>query len=144
MNAVYAGETSNLSVRREVLRFASGNLKNFFKRFFYNYILRDFNLASVLALLGLPLFLFGIIFGFVRWIDSIESGIPATAGTVMVAALPIIIGLQMLLSALSFDFSNVPDRPLCKLDTTPAVESPPLNTAVNRLPKEDPTARANH
>ena len=43
--------------------------------------------------------------------QRIESN-AATAGTVMIAALPIIIGLQMILSALNYDVEDVPTTPL--------------------------------
>ena len=55
---------------------------------------------------------FGIVFGIVSWNESINIGIEATAGTVMLAALPTIIGLQLSLSALSFDIKNNPTIPV--------------------------------
>ena len=47
-------------------------------------------------------------FGAYHWIDSIASARPATAGTVMVAVLPIILGVQMLLQALTLEVQNSP------------------------------------
>lgn len=47
--------------------------------------------------------------GFVR------SGIPAPTGTVMLAVLPIILGTQLLLSAISYDIGNRPAEPLRNL-----------------------------
>ncbi|QDH69018.1 hypothetical protein [Marilutibacter alkalisoli] len=47
-------------------------------------------------------------FGLRQWLDSAGSGTPATAGTVMLAALPVILGAQMLLSWLNFDVSAEP------------------------------------
>ena len=82
------------------------------KRLFYAYLLRDFNLASVLMLIGIPLILAGASFGAVKWAHSIRTGELATAGTVMVAALPVVVGLQMILSALNYDISNVPRQPI--------------------------------
>jgi dolichol-phosphate mannosyltransferase len=112
IDAVYRGETSNLSPARQVLPFLRGHVGNFAKRCFYSYLLRDFNLASVLTLLGVPMILGGVSFGAVKWVNSIRTGELATAGTVMVAALPILVGLQMLLAALSYDISNVPRQPI--------------------------------
>ena len=89
--------TSSLSIRRTVLPFLFGHMRNFAKRIVYSYFVRDFNVASIMMLLGVPLFLFGTTFGIVRWYISGSSHMPATAGTVMIAALPIIIGLQMIL-----------------------------------------------
>jgi glycosyltransferase involved in cell wall biosynthesis len=112
MDAVYCGETSNLSAPRQILPFLRGHIVNFAKRFLYTYLLRDFNLASVLTLIGVPLILGGASFGALKWGISIRTGELATAGTVMVAALPIVVGLQMILAALSYDISNVPRQPI--------------------------------
>jgi glycosyltransferase involved in cell wall biosynthesis len=112
MNAAYGGETSNLSPARQIVPFLRGHLVNCGRRFLYAYLLRDFNLASVLTLIGMPLILAGASFGAVKWVHSIRTGELATAGTVMVAALPVIVGLQMILSALNYDISNVPRQPI--------------------------------
>ena len=87
---------------------ALGHTKNFFKRIFYTYFLRDFNIATLQLLAGLTLGLFGITFGLSAWSESIDSGIAASAGTVMLAGLTIMIGIQMLLGFLQHDISNQP------------------------------------
>lgn len=117
MKAVYEEEESNLKINKVVGPFLYGNAKNFIKRLVYDYFLRDFNIASILTLMGLPLFIGGVILGLFEWSLSLVTGIPATAGTVMIAALPIITGLQMLLSALNYDVATVPTKPV-----TPSLE----------------------
>ena len=112
MDSVYGNEVSNLSVRKQVLPFLRGHFVNFWKRVLYTYIVRDFNLASIMLLLGLPMMLLGAAFGLWAWLHSIRTGVPATAGTIMLAALPIIAGLQLLLSAVNYDISSVPRRPI--------------------------------
>jgi dolichol-phosphate mannosyltransferase len=112
MNALYAGERSNLSIQRILGPFLLGHLRNFIKRLAYNYYLRDFNIASIEWVLGPSLILFGVIFGLSNWSESAETGMTASAGTVMLSALPIIVGVQMLLSAINFDVQNVPRRPV--------------------------------
>lgn len=112
MDAAYCGEVSNLSARRQIVPFLRGHVVNFLRRFLYTYLLRDFNLASVLTLIGVPLILGGVSFGAAKWLNSIRTGELATAGTVMVAALPIVVGIQMILAALSYDISNVPRQPI--------------------------------
>jgi hypothetical protein len=82
------------------------------KRIFYNYLLRDFSLASVQLLAGSAMLLFGVVFGMVHWYDSLASGHIASTGTVMVAVLPIILGFQLLLNFLAFDMANEPKHPL--------------------------------
>jgi glycosyltransferase involved in cell wall biosynthesis len=118
MDALYQDETSHLSAGRVLLPFFFMNIRNIIKRFCYNYIVRDFNIASVMVIIGIPLFLFGVVFGIYEWIANADAGRPASAGTVMVAALPIIVGLQLLLTAMGFDLNNQPQAPLQKLTRT--------------------------
>ena len=80
--------------------------------FFYNYFLRDFQIASIEWVLGPILALGGFVFGLQSWVAGLAHNTPATAGTVMIAALPIIVGVQMLLGALNYDIQNTPQRPL--------------------------------
>jgi uncharacterized membrane protein len=89
-------------------------MRNFVKRIFYNYVLRNFSLGSITLPLGLLMLAFGSIYGLVRWIQSYESQEPATAGTVMLSALPIIIGIQLILNFLAQDVSSVPERAVHK------------------------------
>lgn len=112
MEALYGDEVSNLSVRHIFLPFLAGNLRNFAKRFFYNYVLRDFNAATVQTFLGLLLLFGGSVYGLTHWIDSAQHGVSTPAGTVMVAALPIMIGLQLLLAAMNYDVTVVPRQAL--------------------------------
>lgn len=63
-------------------------------------------------MLGLLLILFGSLWGAEHWLSSIISQQVASAGTVMLAVLPIIIGFQLLLSAIQFDMVNIPRKPL--------------------------------
>lgn len=112
MRAQYAGEPSSLSVRREMPHFLCGNLRNLCKRIAYNYFLRNFNYASLELLFGLPLLLFGILFGGSSWLSLRAQGAFASAGTVMLAALPVIMGFQLLLGFAGYDMANIPSEPL--------------------------------
>jgi hypothetical protein len=87
-------------------------MRNLFKRIVYNHFLRNFSIASVELLLGSLLLPFGVINGILGWMESASSGQPATAGTVMLAALPVIVGVQFILNYLAYDFSIVPTRPI--------------------------------
>ena len=115
MQSKYENEGSSLSIFKSVNEFGLKHLLNFFKRIIYNYFLRDFHLASLEWILGPCLLGYGLVFGIFKWNESIALGTSATAGTVMLAALPIIIGLQLLLSALNFDVDNKPLIPLQRL-----------------------------
>lgn len=108
MPARYADEESGLVVRRVALPFARGHLVNFAKRLFYNYYLRNFNVASIEIALAFPLIAFGTWIGATRWLEGSARDVPATAGTVMLAALPVLVGVQLLLAFFSYDTANVP------------------------------------
>ena len=112
MEARYGAERSSLKIRNVVIEFAFKHARNTAKRFCYSYFLRDFNIASIELALGSVLLGFGSVFGALKWAESSVTGIPTTAGTAMVAALPIIIGIQMLIAFLDFDTRNKPKTPL--------------------------------
>jgi glycosyltransferase involved in cell wall biosynthesis len=108
MPAVYGDEESGIVLRSVVGGFAWGHVRNTVKRIFYNYYLRDFNVASLEIPIGLAFVAFGLVFGIERWIAGGQSGVPSTTGTVMLAALPIILGVQLLLGFVTHDLSSMP------------------------------------
>ena len=112
MLAAYGDESSNLRIGRVVLPFLRGHARNFGKRIIYSYFLRDFSVASIELVLGTLMFAFGVVFGLDAWWASIRTGVPASTGTVMLAALPVILGTQLLLSFLAFDIAAAPSRPI--------------------------------
>lgn len=117
MPAIYRNERSNLKVAQVLLDFPRLFMSRIGKRFFYTYLLRDFNIGSLETLVGIPLVLFGAAFGALHWIQSVRTGQFTSTGTVMIAVLPIVIGVQLLLSAIGFDMANRPDLPLQRLDS---------------------------
>jgi glycosyltransferase involved in cell wall biosynthesis len=116
MAARYEGEPSSLRVGRVAVSFPAKYLCAAGKRLFYSYFLRDFNAASLQFLLAVVVGGAGVAFGIAKWIESTITGVPATPGTVMLAALPTLVAIQLLLSALQFDIGNVPREPLQHLD----------------------------
>jgi glycosyltransferase involved in cell wall biosynthesis len=108
MPAVYQGEPSSLVIRNVLGVFAWKHTVNTFKRIFYSYYLRSFNIASIEIVAGLAFLTFGVWFGVSEWIAGSRANVPATSGTVMVAALPVIVGVQLILAFLSYDLQNVP------------------------------------
>lgn len=115
MAAVYGDEISSMRIGRILPEFLVGNVVNFTKRVFYNYFLRGFTIASVELMAGTVLLAFGAIFGAVKWVESVESGITASTGTVMLSSLPIILGMQLLLSFLAYDMAGLPRRVVAPL-----------------------------
>jgi dolichol-phosphate mannosyltransferase len=114
MDAVYAGEVSSLRISQVLWEFPPKYAVRLVKRIFYTYFLRDFNACSLYLVAGSAMMAFGGVFGVREWVRSVETGVAATSGTVLLAALPVILGFQSLLAALSFDVVNVPSAPLCR------------------------------
>ena len=114
MRARYADETSSLKVTRVLAEFPLKYASRFAKRLFYAYFLRDFNAGSLQLVLGAIAGVAGLAYGLARWSQSIASGVPATSGEVMLAALPLLVGVQLLLGALNYDVQNIPREPLAR------------------------------
>lgn len=109
--ARYADEVSNLRIGAIVGPFALKHLRNFVQRVLGQYFVRDFTAASLELVAGLFLILFGIGYS-AHYVSTRTPGHAASAGVVMAAALPIILGAQLLLQAMNFDVLNVPTRPI--------------------------------
>jgi glycosyltransferase involved in cell wall biosynthesis len=114
MDASYGDEVSNLKISKIVTEFLAKHVRNFGKRIFYNYYLRNMSLASIELPLGLAMFVSGSVYGALNWVESSRAGVETPAGTVMLAALPMLMGLQLILAFLSNDIASVPKRPLQK------------------------------
>lgn len=110
MTAVYGDEISNLHIRKIFWPFLKGNLKNFCKRISYKYFLQDFNMASIELCFGLLLTTFGTVYGSINWFQNSLSDTSTPVGTIIIAALCIIVGFQLFLSFLSYDISNYPNK----------------------------------
>jgi len=108
--AKYGDEISNLNIKKVVLKFPMKIIKGFFKRIIFKYYIYNFNMVSVYLIIGFPMLVFGCLYGGFEWIKSINSGHVASAGTVMIAVLPIILGVQFLLQAINLDIENEPKR----------------------------------
>lgn len=112
MNAQYADEKSNMNLLRVLVAFPVYHTRNFVKRIFYNYFLRNFSVASLHLVFGLLLVIFGVVFGLWEWLKGAEMNVIASPGTVMLAALPVLLGTQLLMSFVGLDVASVPDSPL--------------------------------
>jgi len=111
MDAKYGAEISNLKISRVLFDFGFKHMRNTFKRVFYNYFLRDLSLASIELLLGSAFIAVGSAMGLWFWAQSAQTGVTASAGSVMLVALQIIVGLQLILGFLAYDIASVPRRP---------------------------------
>jgi dolichol-phosphate mannosyltransferase len=114
MDASYSTEVSNLKIRNIVGEFLWKHIRNFGKRVVYNYYLRDVSLASIQLPLGLFMLLGGASYGGINWYEYGEQNITTPPGTVILAALPVLLGIQFILAFLSHDISSTPLRPIHK------------------------------
>lgn len=108
MHAKYAEEKSSLEIKKVIGEFLMKHIRNFLKRIFYNYYLRDLSLASIELPLGVLLLIGGISYGGYHWIESAQVGVNTPAGTVMLAALPILMGVQFIMAFIGYDIAQVP------------------------------------
>jgi glycosyltransferase involved in cell wall biosynthesis len=110
--ARYADEHSSLSPLRVLFEFPPRLVWGLARRVFWRYFVHDFTALSVYLLLGAPLLLGGLAFGAWQWAIRLGTGDYASAGVVMLAAMPILLGAQLLLQAITLDVHNVPTRPI--------------------------------
>ena len=108
MDARYGDEVSNLRIGKVLPEFFGKHVRNFFKRIFYGYFLRDVSVASLELVCGIALLLFGTVYGGWHWWESLSTGRTAATGVIMLAAMPVLIGLQLLLAFLAYDIASVP------------------------------------
>ncbi|MDZ4348362.1 MAG: glycosyltransferase family 2 protein [Xanthomonadaceae bacterium] len=123
MDARYGDEVSNLKVSRIFGEFAFKHVRNTFKRIAYNYYLRDLSIASLELIAALGLLTFALLFGGWHWWQSAQSGVPAAVGTIMIATVAVVSGLQFLLAFLNFDIANLPRRAMHPLFRPPELPS---------------------
>lgn len=112
MPARYRGEVSNLSIHRTLLDFPFKLLRVFARRLILKNLIYDFSMTSIYLLTGIPLLLFGLIFGIIKWVDYASRNLPAPTGTVMLPTLSVLVGIQFLIAAIEIDLRSTPRSPI--------------------------------
>lgn len=112
--ARYGNETSSLSIRRVLFEFPFKLTRTLLRRIVLKYFIYDFSMMSIYLMTGVPLLLFGLIFGSIKWIHYASLGIPAPTGTVILPTLSVILAIQILLSAIEIDLNAAPRKALSK------------------------------
>ncbi len=110
--AIYGEEESNLSVGKTLWEFPPKLTYLFFRRILIKNFLFNFNMGSIYLLAGMPMLLFGLIFGIVKWIKYFNLGVPAPTGTIMIPVMLVMLGVQFLLAAVNIDMQSVPQKPI--------------------------------
>lgn len=116
MTAIYNDEPSSLNISRILVEFPPKYLNRFLKRIAYQYFIREFNIASLEIICGIPLLLLGLSYGIYQWIAHASAAEVTPAGTAMIVGLLILMGFQLLLSALNYDISHSPTFPLQNME----------------------------
>jgi glycosyltransferase involved in cell wall biosynthesis len=111
MVSVYGEEKSHLRIRKVLFEFPWRHTVNLHKRVLYKYYLRGWSIASFELPLGLALTIFGAWFGLARFAEASDAGRATTAGQVTLSAVALILGVQLLLSFLSYDVQSEPRIP---------------------------------
>ena len=114
MDAKYEDEVSNLKISKIFFEFLGKHARNFCKRIFYNYFLRDMSAASLELLLGSLFFTFGAVFSGYHWLHSASRNTSTPTGTIVIGMVAILTGIQLLLAFVNYDVGSVPRRVLQK------------------------------
>ena len=102
------GERSGIRLRHVVPKISWLLMKGFFWRMGQKYVIRDFHPLVLFYMLGLTLFLAGVLLGLVETGLRIV-GNPIPFATIVLVALFVISGLQLLLFAMWFDMESNKD-----------------------------------
>ena len=105
MPAIYGNEQSNLSIGKTLFSFPTRLAAAWLRRLYLSYFVYEFNICSLYILVGVPSFLFGLVFGLCNWVHYASINSPSPTGTIMVAVLTFILGFQMLLAAAQYDIT---------------------------------------
>src|SRR5207245_2582724 len=112
MPAQDRGEPSSLSIPRVLGAFPGRLVSSLIRRLWLKNFVFDFSLESLHLLAGIPLLLAGILYGGYNWLWYSTRHLTAPTGTVVLSALAIILGFQLLLSAVALDVQAVPREPI--------------------------------
>jgi len=111
MVARYGKESSNLKIHKILLEFPWRHSVNTFKRIFYRYYLREWNVGSFELPAGILLIVFGSWFGLTSFLSATAAGVSTTAGQATGSAVSLILGVQLMLSFISYDVQSEPRIP---------------------------------
>lgn len=111
MLSVYGEEKSNLKISKVLFEFPWRHSINFLKRIFYRYYLREWSVGSFELPIGVFLLVFGTWFGLSSYLTAVAAGTATTAGQVTASAVALILGVQLLLSFLTYDVQSEPRIP---------------------------------
>lgn len=107
-STIYGSEASGVRIGRVLLGFPPRLLAGGVRRFWRKHLVTDFGPIGGLTIAGALATGFGTAFGGYHWWRSIASDVPATTGTVMIAVLPLMLGMQLLIQAFALSVASSP------------------------------------
>ena len=110
MPAIYGDEKSNMKVFKMPFLFSVNLFKKFISRIWKGYFVYDFNIGTLYIVFGHLLFFGGGIYGGINWYDYASKDLSTPVGTIMISALLIILGFQLILQAIQFDVFKTPNN----------------------------------
>jgi dolichol-phosphate mannosyltransferase len=111
MPAIYRGEPSHMRIGRVLCEYPFRLFHVWLRRIWVKYFLLDFSIISLYLVSGMMLLLVGVIYGGVSWWYFARLAVGAPTGTVVLSAMMIILGVQLLLAAVAGDVQAVPRHP---------------------------------
>jgi hypothetical protein len=111
---VYGYELSTMRMRKVIPSLMGQLTRGFWRRIFLKYVAFSFSPVALMLFSGLALLAFGAAVGIWALIETLGPPV-ASAGTVLLATLPILTGIHFLVGALILDIQESPDRPATQL-----------------------------
>ncbi len=112
--AFYGNEKSSLSELNSLSEFPPRLFGAWIRRLWAHHVIRDFSALAVFTGMGFGLTGFGLVFGITNWLSNGLRQTPTPTGTIMIAVLSLILGIQFLIQGLNLDIYNVPAKPISK------------------------------
>ena len=114
IKSIYDNERSNINIFKIIFKFPIMYIRNFFRRYFYEYCIRNTDYRFLSFALGFLFTLSGITFSLLNWKTDVNA-IPSVPGTVGLAIIFIVLGVYF--SSLFFmsDLKNYPTTNLFKI-----------------------------
>lgn len=104
--AHYGEEKSTIKLLPTAMRNLRAVWRGFWRRIFYKYILYGFHPIALFLITGILLLLFGTVVGIYILYAKFALNHSPTTGSTMLCVLPLILGVQLILTALTMDVSN--------------------------------------
>lgn len=104
--AIYGDETSTIPFFRTAWRALRVLWNGFWRRIFHKYVVVNFHPIALFLFGGIVLSIIGIAFGIYIFAAKVFAGTSPSTGTVMMSALPLILGFQLFLTSIVMDMNN--------------------------------------